>query len=48
MVTVLLLGGIQLITLGIMGEYIGRLSEESKKRPLYIIEKIYTKTSSNS
>lgn len=45
MVTILLLGGIQLITLGIMGEYIGRLSEESKKRPLYIIEKIYTKES---
>lgn len=43
MVTILLLGGIQLITLGIMGEYIGRLSEESKNRPLYIIEKIYSK-----
>lgn len=43
MVTILLMGGIQLVTIGIMGEYIGRLSEESKKRPLYIIEKIYSK-----
>jgi len=43
MITILLLGGVQLVTIGIMGEYIGRLSEESKKRPLYIIEKIYEK-----
>ncbi len=41
MVVILLMGGVQLITIGIMGEYIGRISEESKKRPLYIIEKIY-------
>lgn len=41
MITILLMGGIQLMTIGIMGEYIGRISEESKKRPLYIIEKIY-------
>ena len=46
MVTILLLGGIQLVTIGIIGEYIGRISEESKKRPLYIIEKIYTKENS--
>ena len=43
MITILLLGGVQLVTIGIMGEYIGRLSEESKKRPLYIIEKVYEK-----
>ncbi len=41
MITVLFMGGIQLMTIGIMGEYIGRISEESKKRPLYIIDKIY-------
>ncbi len=41
MITILLMGGIQLMTIGIMGEYVGRISEESKKRPLYIIEKIY-------
>jgi glycosyltransferase involved in cell wall biosynthesis len=41
MIAILLMGGIQLLTIGIMGEYIGRISEESKKRPLYVIEKIY-------
>ncbi len=33
------LSGIQLLSLGIMGEYIGRIYDESKHRPLYIIEK---------
>lgn len=38
MVAVLLLGGIQLMMLGIIGEYIGRVYQESKNRPLYVIE----------
>lgn len=42
MVTVLFMGGVQLLTLGIIGQYIGRISEESKNRPLYIIDKIYS------
>ena len=40
MVMVTFLSGIQLLTIGILGEYIGRIFNETKGRPLYFIDEI--------
>jgi glycosyltransferase involved in cell wall biosynthesis len=40
-VLVLLLGGVQLLSLGIVGTYIARIFEESKRRPLYLVDEVF-------
>jgi glycosyltransferase involved in cell wall biosynthesis len=41
-VSILFLGGLQLLAIGVLGEYVGRLFLESKRRPLYLIDDLRT------
>lgn len=46
-VVLLIIGGVQLIMIGIVGDYIARIFDESKNRPLYIISKKYNMDKNN-
>jgi len=40
MLIVVVIGAVQMVVLGLMGEYIGRLYSQAKQRPLYIVQEI--------
>jgi len=47
-VIILILGGVQLVAIGILGEYLGRIFNETKRRPLYFINEYLPSTEASS